>query len=73
MFRKMRRFNQQISDSECIEILKNTTLVLQKEEVDEVKWFDIDEVREGCIHRDGTFCVPMEGLETLMKYLGEDQ
>lgn len=24
MFRKMRRFNQQISDSECIEILKNT-------------------------------------------------
>ena len=23
-------------------------LVLQKEEVDEVKWFDIDEVREGC-------------------------
>ncbi len=49
------------------------TLVLQKEEVDEVKWFDIDEVRGGCIHRDGTFCVPMEGLETLMKYLGEDQ
>ncbi len=24
MFRKMRRFKQQISDSECIEILKNT-------------------------------------------------
>ncbi|SCX95642.1 pyridoxamine 5'-phosphate oxidase family protein [Butyrivibrio sp. INlla14] len=24
MFRKMRRFNQQISDSECIEILENT-------------------------------------------------
>ena len=23
-----------------------------------------------CLHRDGTFCVPMEGLETLMKYLG---
>ena len=24
MFRKMRRFNQQISDSECLDILKNT-------------------------------------------------
>ena len=45
------------------------SLTLQKEEVDEVRWFDINEVHEGCIHRDGTFCVPMEGLETLMKYL----
>ncbi len=49
------------------------SLVLQKEEVDEVRWFDINAVHEGCIHRDGTFCVPMEGLETLMKYLGEKQ
>ncbi len=46
-------------------------LKLQAEEVEEVRWFDIDEVREGCIHRDGTFCVPMEGLETVMKYLRE--
>ena len=44
-------------------------LVLQKEEVDEVRWFDIEEVHEGCLHRDGTFCVPIEGLVTLMKYL----
>ena len=49
------------------------SLVLQKEEVDEVRWFDINAVHEGCIYRDGTFCVPMEGLETLMKYLGEKQ
>ena len=47
-----------------------TKLVLQTEEVEEVKWFDIEEVHEGCIHRDGTFCVPMEGLETVMEYLG---
>ncbi len=46
-------------------------LVLQKEEVDEVRWFDIEAVHEGCLHRDGTFCVPTEGLETLMKYLKE--
>lgn len=49
------------------------SLVLQKEEVDEVRWFDINAVHAGCIHRDGTFCVPMEGLETLIKYLGEKQ
>ena len=28
------------------------------------------EVIEGCEHRDGTFCVPTEGLETVMRYLG---
>lgn len=44
-------------------------LKLQTEEVEEVRWFDIDEVHKGCVHRDGTFCVPMEGLETVMKYL----
>lgn len=47
-----------------------TKLVLQTEEVEEVRWFDIEEVIEGCKHRDGTFCVPTEGLETVMKYLG---
>ena len=29
------------------------------------------ELHWNCLHRDGTFCVPIEGLETLMKYLGE--
>ncbi len=48
-------------------------LKLQKEEVEEVRWFDIDEVYEGCIHRDGTSCVPIEGLETVMKYLKEKE
>lgn len=48
-------------------------LKLQTEEVEEVRWFDIDEVHKGCVHRDGTFCVPMEGLETVMKYLKEKE
>ena len=48
-------------------------LKLQTEEVEDVRWFDIDKVHEGCIHRDGTFCVPMEGLETVMKYLKEKE
>ncbi len=45
--------------------------IIQTEEVEEVRWFDIDKVHEGCIHRDGTFCVPTEGLETVMKYIKE--
>ncbi len=45
-----------------------TKLVLQTEEVEEVKWVEIEEVIEGCEHRDGTFCVPKEGLHTIMKY-----
>ncbi len=31
--------------------------------------FDITDDNEGCLYRDGTFCVPIEGLGTLMKYL----
>ena len=45
------------------------TLCLQIEEVEEVRWLDIREVFEGCKHRDGTFCVPMDGLLTLVDYL----
>lgn len=48
-------------------------LVLQTEEVEEVKWFDVEEVIRGCEHRDGTFCVPTEGLETVLKYIGYKQ
>ena len=51
------------------EPVDETKLVLQDNEVENVKWFDVEEVYEGCVHRDGTFCVPMEGLELIMKYL----
>ena len=44
-------------------------LTLQVEEVEEVKWFDIEEVHEACIRRDENFCVPIEDIETLMDYL----
>ena len=46
------------------------SLVLQEEEVEEVKLFDIDEVIAGCENLDGTFCVPTEGLEIVLEYLG---
>ncbi len=59
---------------ETIDLVRRTNeqsdnLGLQKTGVDEVRWFDIGEVYEGCTHRDGTFCVPMEELELVMRYL----
>ena len=44
-------------------------LVLQKEEVEEVRWFPAQVVLEGIGHRNGLFCVPLEGLKTAMNYL----
>ena len=44
-------------------------LILQESEVDEVRWFDLDEVWEE-IHRSRErFCVPTGGLEVLRKHL----
>lgn len=51
---------------EPIDIAK---LTLQKEEVEAVEWFDLEEVHEACLTRNPKFCVPIEGLQTLMKYL----
>ena len=46
------------------------SLTLQKDEVDEVRWFGLDEVwNEIRISRD-RFCVPTGGLEILREYLG---
>lgn len=47
------------------------SLVIQKEELDSVEWFDLAEVYEACKTHNAGFCVPMGGLETLMKYLGD--
>jgi NADH pyrophosphatase NudC (nudix superfamily) len=47
-----------------------SALVLQPSEIDEVRWFDLDEVREEIRHSRERFCVPMDGLEILRKYLG---
>jgi 8-oxo-dGTP pyrophosphatase MutT (NUDIX family) len=45
-------------------------LCLQAEEVERVDWFDLQEVWRACQPpRDPRFCVPAEGLETLMAYL----
>lgn len=45
-------------------------LKLQKSEVDEVRWFDLNEVWDAIFHQRGIFCVPTEGLRILRKFLG---
>ena len=47
------------------------TLVLQKSEVDEVRWFGLDEVWEEIQHSRERFCVPAAGLNVLRTYLKE--
>ena len=47
-------------------------LVLQKSEVDEVRWFDLDEVWSEIQYNRERFCVPMGGLEVLREYLHLD-
>ena len=47
-------------------------LTLQKEEVDRVDYFDMEEVYEGLHENDERFCVPLDGLNVLRTYLGLD-
>ena len=44
-------------------------LKLQKSEVDEVRWFDLEEVREEIKTSRDRFCVPSDGLGLLREYL----
>lgn len=49
-------------------------LTIQKEELDSVEWFDLEEVYKACQPpRDKKFCVPMGGLEIVRKYVKENQ
>ena len=44
-------------------------LKLQESEVDEVRWFDLDEVWNEIRHSRARFCVPTDGLKVLRAYL----
>ena len=46
-------------------------LTIQKEELDGVCWFDLEDTYEACKNHDQKFCVPIGGLETVGKYLNE--
>lgn len=50
-----------------------TGLVLQKSEVDEVRWFDMEQVWEEIQHSRERFCVPMQGLNILREYLNSSK
>ena len=45
------------------------TLVLQKEEVESVQWFDLEETYQNCRNRNTQFCAPVPGLEVVRQYL----
>ncbi len=51
------------------EPVKIDTLTLQASEVDEVRWFGLEEVWEEIQHCRDRFCVPTEGLKVLRDYL----
>ena len=49
-------------------------LTIQKEELDSVEWFDLEEVYQACQPpRDEKFCVPMGGLEIVRKYVSNQE
>ena len=48
------------------------TLTLQSTEVDEVRWFGLDEVWDEIQRSRERFCVPTPGLKVLRQYLGEN-
>ena len=44
-------------------------LTLQAEEVESVKWFAIDEVYKACVNHSPEFCVPVDGLNLVRRYM----
>ena len=49
-------------------------LTIQKEELESVEWFDLEEVYQACQPpRDEKFCVPIGGLEIVRKYVKADE
>ena len=51
------------------EPVETDSLVLQESEVDEVRWFDLDEVWNEIQHNRDRFCVPTGGLKVLRDFL----
>ena len=44
-------------------------LTLQKEEVEEVQWFDLEETYQQCRQRRDKFCVPLGGLQLVREFI----
>lgn len=48
-------------------------ITVQKEELDCVEWFDLEETHAECLAHNQKFCVPVKGLETAWEYLKSKQ
>ena len=46
-----------------------TKLILQKEELETVEWFDLEEAYASCKNHDPKFCAPTGGMEVIMRKL----
>ncbi len=51
------------------ELVDINALTLQADEVESVKWFAIDEVYKACVNHSPEFCVPVDGLNLVRKYM----
>lgn len=47
-------------------------LIIQKEELESVKWFSLEYVYNQCKEKNKDFCVPIKSLELLIKYYNLD-
>ena len=47
-------------------------LTLQADEVESVKWFAIDEVYKACVNHSPEFCVPVDGLILVRRYMARE-
>ena len=70
---KIFRDNEVTSVYLCRKRVDEDTLVLQREEVEEVCWFDLQEIRQEIQSSRRRFCVPRGGLELLSRFLQENE
>ena len=49
--------------------VETSKLKLQKEEVEEVQWFDLEDTLTECKKKNQKFCVPLDGLELIRNYI----
>lgn len=68
-YRKMFRDNEIAFVYIYSQPVDETKLVLQKEEVETVEWFDLEEAYANCKKRDPRFCAPTGGIEIVIKEL----
>lgn len=55
-----------------LETVQIEKLTIQKEELEKVEWFNINDVIKGCSEHDPKFCVPMKGLLLAQKRVEEN-